>query len=347
MKKSLIVDRISDCIGQTPLLRIRSQKSPATLLLKLEMFNPNHHMKDRMARHMIDDAEKKGLLKPGGTIVESTSGNTGTGLAMIAAERGYQFIAIMDDHASKHKEISISAYGAKVLRIKSEDNGPATHLRVATAQKMAIDNPSIYWTEQHNNLANADAYGVLADELLAELPEIDVFISAIGTGGSLCGTSRRLKKTLPSLITIGVEPEGSIVFGGEGKPYYQSGTGTPAKIPVGDVVDYSTINEGLKVSDHQAFNTARYLAKAYGLLIGGSAGGVLYQAIKYLEACKKPLTIVSIIADSGEKYLDTIFNDDWMEEHNLLDYSIEQEIEEIIGRVNSIPINYNREAQYA
>lgn len=333
MNRAFIAKTISECIGNTPILKFTSKEHGSALLLKLEKFNPNGSMKDRMALNMVLDAEKRGHLKPGGTIVESTSGNTGVGLAMVAAERGYQFIAVVDNHAAKDKIKVMEAYGAKIISVgKDHSDDLATADRDTLAEEIAQKTPGAYWTKQHDNPANADAY---VDTMALEILEItngnmDILIGAVGTGGSLCGTGRKLKSAIPNIKVIGVEPEGSIIFGGEGKPYYQSGTGTPAGAKVGDVIDYKLIDEGVKVSDQKAFNTVRYFARNYGVLIGGSSGGVIYEALQYIQKVKKQITVAAIIADGGEKYLDTIFDDQWMVEKNLLDDTVSKEIASVL-----------------
>ena len=330
--RAQICNQMSDCIGFTPLLRLKSHKYPGEILLKLETMNPNGSMKDRPALNMIEDAERAGILKPGGTIVESTSGNTGLGLAMLAAERGYKFIAIVDGHAAEEKISIMQAYGAEIIKLPSDKSALATADREALAEQMARDNPNIYWTKQHDNPANSAAYSnTLANEVLtATAGKIDILIAAVGTGGSLCGTAGKIKALIPTLKVIGVEPEGSIAFGGVAKPYYQSGTGTPEGAAIGELVDYTLIDEGIKVSDRAAFNTARYLARKRGILIGGSAGGVIYAALQKLAEFTTPVRIVIIIADGGGKYLNTIFNDKWMNDKQLLDASIEQELDALL-----------------
>lgn len=331
----LVKNTISECIGNTPLLRFNIENYASEILFKFEKFNPNGSMKDRMALNMVEDAEQAGLLKPGDTIVESTSGNTGAGLAMVAAEKGYKFVAIVDGHAAKDKIKMMKAYGAEIIVVNEgadSDSTLATSKRDKTAEEMAQNNPRVYWTKQHDNRANSAAYEhTLAWELLqASHGWIDALIGAVGTGGSLCGTARGLKAEIPAMKVIGVEPEGSIIFGGESKPYYQSGTGTPAGARIGDVVEYHLIDVQTKVSDCAAFNTARYFAKRHGILVGGSAGGVIYSALQYIKSKRTPVRMAAIVADGGEKYLDTVFNDAWMAEKSLLNSEIEQEIIEIV-----------------
>jgi cystathionine beta-synthase len=331
-----IATRTSDLIGGTPLMELLTTRFGTRVLLKLEQFNPTGTAKIRMARQMLDEAEQQGLLKPGGWVIESTSGNTGMGLALLAAERGYRFSAVVDHHASKDKLRAMQAFGAELIYVNEEPgDGLATADREALAERIAAEQGA-YWTEQHNNPANANGYRAVAGELEHALGAgITHLIGAVGTGGSLFGTARELKKRLPSVRIIGVEPVGSIAFGGHGAPYYQSGTGTPEGAEIGEIVDYGLLDEGLKVSDSQAFNTARYFARKRAVLLGGSAGGVLYQALKRAEVAPTGSTLVVLVCDGGEKYLDTVFNDEWMSEHNLIDPAMDAELDALIEQLTA------------
>jgi cystathionine beta-synthase len=330
---AIIMSRISDLIGSTPLLELLTTRFGTRVLLKLEQFNPTGTAKVRMARQMIDEAERNGELQPGGWIIESTSGNTGMGLALIAAERGYRFTAVVDHHSSPDKLRAMQAFGAELMYVDGAGDELSTADREALAERVAAEKGA-YWTEQHNNPANANAYRALAQELLGALGEkITHLIGAVGTGGSLFGTARELKERLPRMQVIGVEPEGSIAFGGEGGPYYQSGTGTPPGAPVGALVDYGLLDEGLRVTDTQAFMTARYVARRHAVLLGGSAGGVVYQALRRAEVAAPGSTLVVLVCDGGEKYLDTVFNDGWLEQKGLFDPRVERELDTLVGEL--------------
>ncbi|MQT89032.1 PLP-dependent cysteine synthase family protein [Pseudomonas helleri] len=327
---SAIKTRISDLIGGAPLLELPVAPSSGRVLLKLEQFNPTGTAKIRMARQMVDEAESQGKLKPGGWIVESTSGNTGLGLALIAAERGYRFTAVVDHHSSVDKLRGMQAYGAELVRVGSPEGGLATADRDATAERIAAEHGA-YWTQQHNNPGNANGYKGLAQELYQALGEqIHYLFGAVGTGGSLCGTGRALKEYLPTIKIVGVEPTGSVIFGGDGTPYHQSGTGTPAGAEIGVLIDYELIDAGLKVSDSQAFETARYLARHHAVLVGGSAGGVIYQALHHARNAPPESTTIVLVCDGGEKYLNTVFNDEWMQSHGLIAPAIAAELEQLL-----------------
>ncbi len=331
-----IVRRVSELIGWTPLYELCQTTDGRRLLLKLEQFNPTGTAKIRMARAMVVDAERRGTLRPGGRIVESTSGNTGLGLAVLAAERGYRFTAVVDGHACQDKLRAMKAMGADLVAIAAgdQDDDLATAAREELAERLAAADDTAVFTEQHNNPANAVGYHAVADELAAALPAgVDVLVGAVGTGGSLCGTARALRRLQPGARVVGVEPIGSIAFGGPAGNYYQSGTGTPEGAEIGALVDFSLIDEGCKVSDRQAFGAARAIARRTGLLIGGSAGGVVYQALHTVEAARPGTTVVAFVNDGGEKYLDTVFNDDWMAARDLLDPMVERQVSDLLDRL--------------
>jgi cystathionine beta-synthase len=330
-----VVSRVSDLIGHTPLFELCRTGDGSRLLLKLEQFNPTGTAKIRMARQMVLDAEERGLLRPGGRIVESTSGNTGLGLAVIAAERGYTFTAVVDHHAAADKLRGMKALGAELVYVADEgDEELATAAREEFAEKLAAESGNAYFTEQHNNPANGVGYHPVAHELHAALDgRIDILIGAVGTGGGLFGTGGELRRTVPGVRIVGVEPKGSIAFGPPAHDYYQSGTGTPEGATIGAMVDYDLLDEGAKVGDVEAFATARVLARRLGLLIGGSAGGVVYEALARMPALAPGTTMVALINDGGEKYMDTVFNDDWMNARRLIDPDIEHEVDELLTKL--------------
>ena len=330
---SSVVRRVSDLIGHTPLLELCQTPTGTRLLLKLEFFNPTGTAKIRMARQMVLDAECRGELSAGGRIVESTSGNTGLGLAVLAAERGYHFTAVVDGHASVDKLRAMRAMGAELIYVTDDGTGGlATAAREELAARLAEGSHNAIFTEQHNNPSNAVGYYPVADELCHALPDgIDCLIGAVGTGGSLCGTGRMLRAHYPDVRLVGVEPVGSIAFGGPGGPYYQSGTGTPVGAEIGALVDFNLIDDGYKVSDREAFGTARALARRTGLLIGGSAGGVVWQAMAMLEELPAGSTMVGLVCDGGEKYLDSVFDDDWMKDRDLLDDEVEARVDTLLA----------------
>ncbi|MER5569785.1 cysteine synthase family protein [Streptomyces goshikiensis] len=334
LQRPAVVTRVSDLIGRTPLLELAATETGSRLLLKLEMFNPTGTAKIRMARAMVDAAESAGRLRPGGRIIESTSGNTGLGLAVIAAERGYAFTAVVDNHACADKLRGMKALGTELVYVV--DDGAeelATAAREELAEDMARDQDNTVFTEQHNNPANGDGYSPVAHELVEALGgKIDVLIAAVGTGGALFGTAREMGRLIGGFSVVGVEPKGSIAFGGPAHDYYQSGTGTPEGAELGALVDFDLLDEGVKVGDIEAFATCRAVART-GLLIGGSAGGVVHEALTRLSALPPGSTVVALINDGGEKYMDTVFNDDWMRERDLLSPEVEREIDELLTKL--------------
>lgn len=332
----MIVNKMTDLIGNTPMLRLKMKNNDWNVFLKLEKFNPGGSMKDRMAYNMICAAEKEGKLKPGGTIIESSSGNTAIGLAIASAIKGYRFIAVVDHHASKEKIDMIRAYGGEIVVVGEgyKDNEVAVIEREKTAARMASETPNSFFPNQADNFNNRAAYvDTLAKELINELGVVDAFYGAIGTGGSACGSAIGLKKTNSNTLINVIEPEGSIIFGGPGKPYFQSGTGNPINAPIPKIIDYSIIDNNFYATDKEAFNTCRYMAKKYALLIGGSAGGVLYKALEDINKKEGSGNAVILLCDGGEKYLNNIFNNEWMEKNELLDDTIDNNITSWIEEV--------------
>lgn len=315
-------------IGNTPLLELCTTGIGSRLLLKMENFNPTGSVKVRMAAEMVAGAERTGLLPPGGRIVEPTSGNTGLGLAIVAAQHGYRFTAIVDHHAAKDKLAAMSALGAELIFVGERNSGiPSTNLRREKAKENIAADSSAWWPDQHNNPDNPAGYGNLAAELMHQVPEgIDVLVAAVGTGGTLCGTTKYLRQSGNFVETIGVEPEGSIIFGGPAGNYKQSGAGAPANFPVGRNVAHELIDHAIKVNDIKAFATARVLARHFGLLVGGTAGAAIYEGLRHLQDYPAQTTMVVVICDAGEKYLDTIFNDSWLQENHLHSETMEHQV---------------------
>ncbi|WP_234811024.1 pyridoxal-phosphate dependent enzyme [Candidatus Williamhamiltonella defendens] len=209
-----------------------------------------------------------------------------------------------------------------------KENEVAVVERQHLAAALAKEIPGAVFMNQSDNVANAGGYGDFVREIVQQVGKVDAYVGCVGTGGSMTGISHGLKVHNPNTTIIAVEPVGSIVFGKPGHPYYQSGTGTPDGDTVGLVFDYSTIDMGEQVSDAQAFETARYIAKKYGLLVGGSTGGVIYKALELIYQNQISGNIVIAVADGGEKYLNTVFNQEWLEERDLLDQTIWQQLDE-------------------
>lgn len=325
--------RVSELVGHTPLFELCSTTSGSRLLLKLEQFNPTGSAKVRMAEQMLVNAERSGQLRPGGHVIEPTSGNTGLGLALIAAERGYRLTTVVDHHASKDKLAAMEAMGAELHYVDDGEGegGPRTLERKRRATELADAEDGAYRPDQHNNAGNVEGYRGLARELLSDLfGDVDYLISSVGTGGSLCGTTSELRRLGSRVRTVGVEPLGSAIFDGPTGKYWQTGGGNPAGFPLGSNVDYSLIDEGVQAGDVEAFATARAVARRTGLMIGGTAGGAVSVALQRLATLRPGSTVVTLVCDAGEKYLDTIYNDEWMRERDLLDPAAEQRVHRMI-----------------
>lgn len=329
----MVQNKVTELIGNTPILSIAVPGKDARLLLKIEKNNPGGSIKDRMARNMVVAAVKAGRLKPGGVIVESSSGNTGIGLAIAAAECGMRFIAVVDHHAAQDKIAVMRALGAEVRFVEGNfrEDEVAVVERQRLAAELASEMPGAVFMNQSDNAANAGGYCDFVREVIAEVGAVDAYVGCVGTGGSMTGIARGLKAHSAETMTIAVEPEGSIVFGQPGHPYYQSGTGTPAGDTVGLVLDYSCIDLGVQVSDSCAFETARYLARRTGLLVGGSTGGVVYKALEFIHSGLIRGNVLAAVADGGEKYLHTVFSETWLQERNLLDPGVWTQLDSWLG----------------
>ena len=317
--KNMIYDNVLSMIGGTPLLKL-TIKNGWELYLKMEMNNPGRSMKDRMALNMVADAEKDGRLKPGGTIVESSSGNTAIGLVIVSAVKGYKFIAVVDHHAAKEKIGAIKAYGGKIVYVKGKyaKNEVAVAERERLADEISKKIPGSFFPAQADNFSNRASYiDTMAKEILDDLPDFDYLIGSIGTGGSLCGTAIGIKKRNKKVKVVAVEPAGSIIFGGKGGLYFQSGTGNPDGADIPKIIDFNLIDENYYATDQEAFDTCCFLAKHKGIMVGGSAGGVLFNAVKLASRKAGPGKIVVIIPDGGEKYINTIYNARWIKRNQL------------------------------
>ena len=317
-----------DLIGRTPLIKLkRINPYPlATILVKLEFLNPGGSIKDRIVLHIIDDAEKNGTLKPGGTIIESTSGNTGAAIAMIAALKGYHAILTMPDKVSKEKQTILKAYGAEIIvcPTSAPTHSPDHYLNVA--KKLAAETPNSFRVNQYDNLKNPEAhYYSTGPEIWEQTGgNIDIFVASASTGGTISGVGKFLKERKPSLKVVMPDPIGSIYY-----DYFNSG-----KIPEGGncnyfvegigedhltkAIDFSLIDEVIQVTDKDAFHMARQLAQKEGILAGGSSGANLWGALEIAKRVESPTVIVTILPDSGVKYMSKIFDDEWMKQHELL-----------------------------
>jgi len=316
----MIVDSLVGLVGETPLVRMTrfSASVPPTLIAKVEWLNPGGSVKDRIGIAMIEAAERAGHLRPGGTIVEPTSGNTGAGLAIVAAQRGYRCVFVMPDKMSQEKINLLRAYGAEVVVCPTavEPDDPRSYYR--TAERLAAEIPGGFQPNQYANDANPEAhYRSTGPELWRQTGgDIDVFVTGVGTGGTISGTGRYLKEQNPDVVVVGADPNGSLYSGEEARPYLVEGVGEDF-IP--DTFDPSVVDRYVTVSDRDAFLTTRRLARDEGMLVGGSGGLAAWAALQVAAEHPPDATIVVLLPDSGRNYLSKIFNDEWMAANGFLD----------------------------
>jgi cystathionine beta-synthase len=312
---------ILDAIGNTPLVRLNkvSKGLKPTILAKLENLNPGGSVKDRIGIAMVEQAEQKGLLRPGGTIIEPTSGNTGVGLAIVASVKGYKMIFVMPDKMSEEKRAILRAYGAKVVVTPTNvpPESPEHYTKVAERLAQEISNSCM--PNQYENRANPDAhYRTTGPEIWRQTDgQLDVFVCGMGTGGTITGTGRFLKEKKKSLKVVGVDPEGSIFYprfhGQKEEPHQYKVEGIGEDFVPG-TLDMSIIDDVIQVSDRDAFHMARRLAQEEGILVGGSGGTAVQAAMKVAEHLDEHNTIVALLPDTGRNYLSKLFSDKWMKE---------------------------------
>lgn len=326
----MIHESIVDAIGNTPLIRLNRVigSLSGTIAAKVEYLNPGQSIKDRIAVKMIDDAEKNGLIKPGGTIIEGTSGNTGMGLALVAAVRGYNCIFTTTDKQSKEKVDLLRALGARVevCPTNVEPDDPRSYYSVA--KRLSEEIPNSYYPNQYDNLSNREAHYETTGPEIWEQTEglVTHYVAGIGTGGTITGAAKYLKEKNPDIKVIGVDSVGSVyksyfetgIFKkDEIKPYLTEGIGEDI-IPKN--VDFDFIDDVVQVNDKNALQMTRRLAKEEGLFIGGSCGAAVFGALEYAKKhnlTKNDLMVV-ILPDSGTRYISKIYNDEWMKEKGFM-----------------------------
>ena len=314
---------VLDLVGHTPIVRLQKlgADTGATLLAKLEYLNPGGSVKDRIGLAMLEAAEREGKLKPGGTIVEPTSGNTGVGLAIAAASKGYRCIFVMPDKMSQEKISMLRAYGAEVVITPTavEPDSPESYYSVSS--RLAEEIPGGYKPDQYSNMANPEAhYHVTGPEIWEQTGGgIDAIVISVGTGGTISGVGRYFKERKPEVLIVGADPEGSVYTAKRDEdvhPYLVEGIGKdtwPA------TMDPSVVDEWIRVSDRDSFLTARRLAHEEGLLVGGSGGTTVWAAIELARRLGPGKTILTMIPDSGRSYLSKIYDDNWMLEHGFVE----------------------------
>lgn len=311
-------DSILGAIGATPLVRLRriASELPVTILVKVEAQNPGGSQKDRIAVAMIEDAERRGALRPGGTIVEATAGNTGTGLAMAAAVKGYSCIFAVPDKMSREKVDLLRAFGARVVVTPTAVAPDSPDSYNGVADRIALETPGAWRAGQFTNLANPEVhYRTTGPEIWADAGgRVDAFVAGVGTGGTLTGVARYLRQHNPLLRVVGADPEGSILSGDTPGSWRVEGIGEDF-FP--DTFDPSLVDDWVRVSDAQSFNMARRLAREEGILAGGSAGTALHAAVEYARRMPERSVIVVLLPDTGRNYLSKLHSDAWMSEQGL------------------------------
>ena len=313
----MIHDTILSTIGDTPVVKINkvAKELDCNLFAKCEFFNPGGSVKDRIGWKMVEDAEKSGRIKPGDTLIEPTSGNTGQGLALAAAVKGYKCIITMPEKMSQEKQIVLESLGAKIVRTPTEalSSDPDSHISVAKKLQKEIKNSHIL--DQYSNPSNPNAhYESTAEEIIKDFgSDLDMIVISVGTGGTITGVAKRLKKELPNIKVVGADPVGSILGGGdEISSYLVEGIGYDF-IP--DVLDNNLIDQYIKTHDEESFIMARRLIKEEGLLCGGSCGATMVAALKAASKLNSGQNCLVILADSIRNYMTKFPRDEWMK-HN-------------------------------
>ena len=329
-----IRDSILDAIGDTPLVRlsrIGSEVAPE-IVGKIEALNPGGSIKDRIALGLIEAAERDGRLRPGGTLIEPTSGNTGTGLAIAAVLKGYRVIAVMPDKMSKEKIDLLRAYGAEVVVAPTEvpPDSPESYYRVA--DRLTEEIPGAFQPNQYFNQANPDAhYRTTGPEIWRQTDgRVTHLVAGVGTGGTITGAGRYLKERNGAIEVIGADPLGSVYSGGEARPYLVEGVGEDFWP---ESFDPSVVDRYVTVGDRESFLMTRRLASTEGILAGGSSGMALHAALEVAGELDDPAAmIVVVLPDGGRSYLSKVFNDAWMRQYGFLDREPELTVGEVLRR---------------
>lgn len=308
-----IHESIVDLIGATPLVRLSRLHPPGNLVAKLEFINPGGSVKERIAVTMIDDAERLGLLRPGGTIIEPTSGNTGVGLAIVGAVRGYRVICTVPDKVSREKQDLLRAYGVEVIETPTEYGPDHPESYYGVARRLATEIEGAFHPNQYLNEANPRAhYESTGPEIWEQTAgAVDVYVAGVGTGGTITGAGRYLKERKPDVEVVGADPEGSIYTAGPDGDIHQYEVEGVGEDFYPDTVDLEIIDRFIEVTDADSFAMARRLARVEGVLTGGSGGLAVVAAQQVAMETPERLVVV-LVPDSGRGYLSKVFNDDWM-----------------------------------
>ena len=323
---------VIDLVGNTPLVRLNSvtEGIAATVLVKVEYLNPGGSSKDRIATRIIDDAEAKGLLKPGGTIVEPTSGNTGIGLALVAQQRGYRCVFVLPDKVGEDKRNVLLAYGAEIVVTPTavEPSSPESYYSVS--DRLAREIPGAFKPNQYSNPNGPlSHYETTGPEIWADTEgRITHFVAGVGTGGTISGVGKYLKEQNPNVQVIGADPEGSVYSGGTGRPYLVEGVGEDFWPTA---YDPSVVDEIIASSDAESFEFTRRLAREEGLLVGGSSGLAVASGLKAAAKLGKDDVMVILLPDGGRGYLGKVFNDKWMRSYGFLADTDERTVGDVLS----------------
>ncbi len=314
-------DNVLDTIGRTPLIRLNhiARRLPCPIYVKVEFFNPGASTKDRIGRAMIERAEQAGLIRPGvSTIIEATAGNTGVGLALTAAVKGYRCIFVLPDKMSDEKISLLKAYGAEVVIVPSDVPPDSPESYAGVANRLLNEIPNAWRPDQFHNLANPEVhYASTGPEIWQQTDgRVTCFVAGIGTGGTISGVGRYLKEQNPAVRIVGADPEGSVLSGDSPKPWKVEGIGEDY---VPQTFNSHVVDDWVRVSDRESFQTARMLARREGLLAGGSSGTAVAAAVRYAERLTADDLVVAIVPDTGRNYLSKFYDDQWLAEQGFAD----------------------------
>jgi cystathionine beta-synthase len=315
----MMQETILQSVGRTPLVRLRrlAEGLQASVYVKVESLNPGGSVKDRVALAMIAEAERRGWLRPGGTIIEATAGNTGVGLAMVAAVKGYRCIFVLPDKMSAEKVSLLKAYGAEVVITPTNVASDSPESYNGVADRLSREVPGAWRPNQFTNLANPEIHYRATGREIWEQTEgrVTAFVAGVGTGGTLSGVARYLKEQNPEVRIIGADPEGSVLSGDTPRPWKVEGIGEDF---VPKTFNSQMVDDWVRVSDAESFHTARALARREGILVGGSSGTAVAAALRYARRLTGEQLVVVLCADTGRNYLSKCFDDAWLGQNHLL-----------------------------